>query len=150
MRAGLAALLFALLAGCPTMLAGCSTVVAGSPVEPPDRELIVAYFTALNASAAKGAAAELQFLHDTQHPDFLDRRCDLNGVTVQIDPSFATLHIDPDWVPEGAQRPRGAVYVVAVSLSVRKDDQTLGEQIGSERVVVLDGSVYGFMPCLRR
>jgi hypothetical protein len=39
--------------------------------------------------------------------------------------------------------------VVAVSLRVRKDGQVLGAQIGSERVVVLDGRVYGFMPCLR-
>jgi hypothetical protein len=131
------------------LLAGCSTVVAGSPVEPPDRDLVVSYFTALNASAAQGAGAELEFFRQTQHPDFLDRRCDLDGVIIEIEPTFSTLRIDPDWVPDGADRPRGAVYVVAVSLSVRKDGQVLGEQIGSERVVVLNGSVYGFMPCLR-
>jgi hypothetical protein len=143
----------AVLAVLTALLAGCSTAVTGEPVaatsQQADRVLIATYFTALDASASQGAAAQLDFLRRTQHPDFRDRLCDLGGVTVDIQPSLSTLAADSDWAPEAAARPRGAVYVVAVSFRVQKDGQVLGEQIGSERVVVLDGSVYGFMPCLR-
>jgi hypothetical protein len=142
MRALLAALVFALLAGC-------STVVPGSPVVPDDHPLVDAYFKALNDSAAKGADSQLTFLEQTQHPDFKNLLCDLGGVTVTVTPVLSTLRIDQQWTPESGKRPRGDVYVVAVSLRIRKDGRVLGDQIGSERIVVLDGHVYGFMPCLR-
>jgi hypothetical protein len=141
MRALLAALVIALL------LAGCSTVVAGSPVRPDDTELIGAYFKALNAAGPAGG--QLDFLRQTQHPDFTDLICDLGGVVITVQPSMTTLRPDQRWTPKAGEHPRGAVYVVAVALSIRRAGQVLGEQIGSQRVVVLDGRVYGFMPCLR-
>jgi hypothetical protein len=54
-------------------------------------------------------------------------------------------------VPPGAEEngthPRGLVYVLGVSVSIRQDGALLGEQIGSQRVVILDGKAYGFAPC---
>ncbi|ALG14159.1 hypothetical protein [Kibdelosporangium phytohabitans] len=134
------------------LLTGCSTAVVGSPVagELGDRDLIAGYFAEFDASARRGSAAQQDFLRRTQHPDFTDRSCELPGVTITVDPAMSTLRPDAKWAPEGAKRPRGAVYVVAVSLTVTKDGQIVGDQIGSERIVVLDGAVYGFMPCLRR
>jgi hypothetical protein len=133
------------------VLAGCSTAVAGQPVPAAltDRDLIAGYFRAFDTAADKGAAEQMEFLRRTQHPDFTDRLCDLGGLTVNVQVTLSTLRIDRKWAPEAGQRPRGEVYAVAVSLSISKDGQTLGAQIGSERVVVLDGAVYGFMPCLR-
>jgi hypothetical protein len=64
---------------------------------------------------------------------------------------MSTLRIDPDWVPpdsgRNATHPRGMVYVLGVSVSIRQDGALLGEQIGSQRVVVLEGKAYGFAPC---
>ncbi|MCE7005424.1 hypothetical protein LWC34_21705 [Kibdelosporangium philippinense] len=134
-----------------TLIAGCSAAVTGTPVAGPDRanDLIVKYFADFEAAARQGSAAQQDFLRRTQHPDFTGRICQLPGVTITVDPTMSTLRPDAKWAPEGADRPRGDVYVVAVSLRVVKDGQVLGDQIGSERVVVLDGAVYGFMPCLR-
>jgi hypothetical protein len=123
--------------------------VQGTPAEPADQELVAGYFKALNDSAKQGPAAQLEFLKYTQHPDFTNLLCDLGGVTISAKPGMSTFQPDNEWAPRTGGRPRGHVYVVAVSLSVRKDGEVLGEQIGSERVVVLDGAVYGFMPCLR-
>ncbi|CAM3445900.1 hypothetical protein KIPE111705_09095 [Kibdelosporangium persicum] len=134
------------------LLAGCSTAVAGSPVagDGSDKDLIAGYFAAFDAAAARGSEAQQEFLRRTQHPDFTDRICELPGVTITVQPTMSTLRPDTKWAPEGANHPRGDVYVVAVSLTVVKDGQVLGDQIGSERIVVLDGTVYGFMPCLRQ
>ncbi len=64
---------------------------------------------------------------------------------------MSTLRVDPDWVPPGAGKrashPRGAVYVLGVSVSIREGGALLGQQIGSQRVVILDGKAYGFAPC---
>ncbi|RSM84269.1 hypothetical protein DMH04_21445 [Kibdelosporangium aridum] len=135
-----------------TLLAGCSIAVDGSPVAGAAgaKDLIVKYFADFDAAAAQGPAAQQDFLRRTQHPDFTNRICDLAGVTITVEPTLSTLRPDAKWVPEGADRPRGDVYVVAVSLTVSRDGQKLGDQIGSERIVVLDGAVYGFMPCLRQ
>jgi hypothetical protein len=131
------------------LLAGCSTTVTGVPVRPTDQELVAGYFKALNDSAGQGSAAQLEFLKRTQHPDFTDLLCDLGGVTITAQPGMSTFEPDHEWAPRTGGRPRGNVYVVAVSLTVRQNGRVLGSQIGSERVVVLDGGVYGFMPCLR-
>ncbi|MBP2322176.1 hypothetical protein JOF56_002561 [Kibdelosporangium banguiense] len=146
MRAVLAVV--ALAAGCAT---ACSTTVAGSPVPAHfgDEALIARYFSEFGKSAEEGAAAQRDFLRKTQHPDYTDRLCDLQGAIITVDPTMATLRQDPDWSPEAGRKPRGSVYVVAVSLTITKDGKVLGDQIGSERVVVLDGAVYGFMPCFR-
>jgi hypothetical protein len=54
-------------------------------------------------------------------------------------------------VPEDTtKRPRGTVYVLGVSVSIRRQGALLAEQIGSQRLVVLDGKVYGFTPCPTR
>jgi len=131
------------------LVAGCSTAVSGTPVGPDDAGLVRAYFTALDRAADQGPEAQTGFWRTTQHPDFTDLLCDLEGATVDADPSMATLRQDQTWAPQGRGRPRGTVYVVAVLLSVRKNGQAMGQQTGSERIVVLDGSAYGFMPCLR-
>jgi hypothetical protein len=133
------------------LVAGCSTAVAGNPVAAPlgDESLIAGYFSEFGESAEQGAAAQTAFLRRTQHPDYTDRLCDLQGATVEVDPAMSTLRPDPDWSPEAGRKPRGKVYVVAVSLTVVRDGTVLGDQVGSERIVVLDGTVYGFMPCFR-
>jgi hypothetical protein len=133
-----------------TLLAGCAEVVQGSPVQSTDAELIAGYFKALDDSATQGADAELAFLRRTQHPDYKSLLCDLGGITIEADPTLSTLRLDRNWVVTASgTRPRGEVYVVAISLRVRRDGQVLGEQIGSQRIVVLEGAVYGFMPCPR-
>lgn len=135
--------------------AGCTTTVSGSPVASgaagQDRELVVHYFDELNDAAKDGASTQRDFLRRTQHPDFADRLCDLAGLTVNIDPAMSTFRADPQWKPEdAAKRPRGMVYALGVFVSIRREGSLLGEQIGSQRVVVLDGKVYGFMACPTR
>jgi hypothetical protein len=133
------------------LAAGCSTAVAGHPIAAQlgDESLIAGYFSEFGRTAGEGAAAQADFLRKTQHPDYMDRLCDLQGATIEVDPTMSTLRRDPDWSPEEGRKPRGEVYVVAVSLTVVRDGKVLGDQIGSERVVVLDGVVYGFMPCFQ-
>ncbi|HYQ68821.1 hypothetical protein [Actinophytocola sp.] len=137
------------------LLAGCSSKVAGRPVAAasPDQDLklVRTYFKDLNEAADEGPDEQREFLLHSQHPDFADDLCDLGDLTLTIDPALSTLRADPDWVPPGAGRnathPRGKVYVLGVSVAIRQDGALLGQQIGSERVVILDGKVYGFAPC---
>ena len=135
--------------------AGCATAIAGAPLaaQSPsrDRQLVEEYFTDLNAAGADGAATQREFLQRSQHPDYTDELCDLGNLTLNVDPAMSTLRLDPDWVPpaegQDATHPRGMVYVLGVSVSIRQDGALLGEQIGSQRVVILDDRVYGFAPC---
>ncbi|HEY0448975.1 hypothetical protein [Actinophytocola sp.] len=138
------------------ILAGCSSQVPGRAVPARagsaggDRGLVEAYFTDLNASADEGVASQREFLRRTQHPDFADRLCDLGNLTLHVEPAMSTFRADPKWVPPespASRHPRGTVYVLGVSVSVRQQGALLGEQIGSQRVVVLDGKAYGFSPC---
>ncbi|WP_245614230.1 hypothetical protein [Actinokineospora inagensis] len=139
-----------------TTAAGCATAVAGKPVAAvsatgQDRSLITKYFADLDDAGTQGAGAQRDFLRRTQHPDFASATCDLGGLTLRIEPTMSTLRTDPKWKPERAGKPpRGTVYVVAVSVWIRRDTATLAEQIGSQRVVVLDGKAYGFTPCPTR
>lgn len=133
------------------LLAGCGRVISGQPAAPPvadvDRYLIVRYYERNNASAREGAAVQRQFLASTQHPDE-DQRCDLGELTVLLEPTLSTLRPHEGWRPATSGRvPRGRVYVVAVTVTVRQGSTTLGFQIGSMHVVVLDAAVYGFAPC---
>ena len=149
------ALLAILGLGSLLLVTGCSTAIAGEPVAAAspgqDRELVEAYFTELNAAADEGPATQREFLQRSQHPDFTEDLCDLGNLTLSIDPAMSTLRVDPEWVPPGGGRnathPRGLVYVLGVSVSIRQDGALLGEQIGSQRVVILDGKAYGFAPC---
>lgn len=130
-----------------TVLVGCARAdqVTGH------RGLVAGYFDAANAAAHLGPAAQQRFLDATQHPDFRGERCPLNGATVISEPTMSTLRSDSDWIPAGAGAPpRGTVYVVAVTATVRRDGAELGTQIGSQHVVVLDGRAFGFAPCLAR
>jgi hypothetical protein len=146
---------FVALAGF-LLVSGCSAAIAGRPMpvgagsSDGDRDLVKDYYTELNAAADEGTDAQRDFLRNTQHPDYADRLCDLGGLTLHVTPAMSTFRADPKWVPpEDSQHPRGSVYVLGVSISVRQDDGALlGEQIGSQRVVVLDGRAYGFAPCL--
>lgn len=134
------------------LVSGCASAVSGRPVDTnfdgDDRTLIDDYFQGLNEAASQGVPAQRDYLTRTQHPDFPDRLCDLGNLTVWADPAMSTLRTDPRWSPSGAQRrPRGTVYVVAVSLGMRREAARVAEQIASQRIVVLDGSVYSFSPC---
>jgi hypothetical protein len=149
------ALLAAISVTCLLVVGGCSSTVPGTPVAAAspthDRELVEGYFAELNAAAEDGPPTQRDFLRRSQHPDYTDDLCDLGDLTLTVDPAMSTLRVDPDWVPpdEGrdATHPRGLVYVLGVSVSIRQDGALLGEQIGSQRVVVLDGKAYGFAPC---
>lgn len=137
------------------VVAGCATAVPGEPVAAAspsrDRQLVEEYFTDLNAAADDGPATQREFLQRSQHPDYAEDLCDLGNLTLTVDPAMTTLRLDPEWVPpsEGgdATHPRGMVYVLGVSVSIRQDGALLGEQIGSQRVVILDDRAYGFAPC---
>jgi hypothetical protein len=132
--------------------AGCASRISGEPLgsgQPAThRALVTGYFDAINAAAAQGSAAQEQLFAHTQHPDFRDLRCSLQGLTVTTDPAYSTLHADPDWRPPQTGRPpRGTVYVVAVTVTVQRSTAVLASQVGSLHVVVLDGTAYGFAPC---
>jgi hypothetical protein len=131
--------------------AGCSTAVPGTPVaeeRAEGSEVVLAYFSALNDAGEQGAEQQADFLRRTQHPDFDDRICDLDGLVLSMAPVAATLRPDPEWKPEeSAKAPRGETYVIAVTVTIRQGTTTIGEQIGSQRVVLLDGEAYGFTPC---
>jgi hypothetical protein len=134
------------------LLAGCTTRVAGEPTAKSspqgDRGLVQAYFSDLNASGDDGTSTQRDFLRRTQHPDFTNELCDLGDLVLRIEPAMSTFRADPDWVPpDGEEPPRGSIYVLGVSISIRQQGALLGEQIGSQRVVVLDGKAYGFSPC---
>lgn len=135
-------------AACTSQIPGVPTAAA-SPNH--DRQLVEDYFKDLNAAADDGPSSQREFLQHSQHPDYTDKLCDLGDLTLNADPAMSTLRLDPDWVPPGggkhASHPRGEVYVLGVSLSIRQDGALLGQQIGSERVVILDGKAYGFSPC---
>ncbi|SDC90302.1 hypothetical protein [Actinokineospora iranica] len=150
MRSALGGLLLTVLAvaGCATTVTGAAVPQGGGAGPEAERTLVSRYFTDLNEAGAEGASAQREFLRRTQHPDFDNRFCDLGDLTLRIEPALSTLRPDTQWKPEqSADPPRGAVYVIGVSVRIRRDSATLAEQIGSQRVVVLDGRAYGFTPC---
>src|SRR5256885_4369813 len=119
------------------LLTSNNTLVAGSPVPVSaadgDRRLVADYFTELNNAGKDGPTTQRDFLRRTQHPDFTDRLCDLGNLSLRIDPAMSTFRVDPKWTPEGtSKRPRGMVYVLGVSVSIRRDGALIAEQIGSE------------------
>jgi hypothetical protein len=131
---------------------GCSSVIEGRPVAPDiavlDRQLIIDYFERNNAAADDGADAQQEFFAKTQHPDSRAGSCDLGGRTLNFEPSLSTLRPDRRWAPKDGDKPRGRVYVVAVTVTVQFDSAVLGTQIGSVHLIVLDQMTYGFAPCL--
>lgn len=134
------------------LAAGCTTTVAGSPVagggSSSDRALVEAYYTGLNAAAEEGPSAQRDFLAETQHPDYADELCDLGDLTLRIEPAMTTFRPNDGWAPDPrGDPPEGKIYVIGVSITIRQEGATLAEQIGSQRVVVLDGEAYGFAPC---
>ncbi|WP_436492744.1 hypothetical protein [Actinokineospora sp. HUAS TT18] len=150
-RRVIALTLVALSAGCATTVPGQAVPMGGNTAPGQEREIVSQYFTDLNDAAAEGSDTQRDFLRRTQHPDFTDRTCELGDLVLTIEPALSTLRVDPKWKPEKAtSRPRGSVYVVGVSVRIRRDNATLAEQIGSQRVVVLDGRAYGFAPCPTR
>ncbi|HEY7594952.1 MAG TPA: hypothetical protein VH969_17505 [Actinophytocola sp.] len=147
---------FLVAAALGLLLTGCSTRIDGTPAPVTaassgnDRDLVKQYFKDLNESGDEGTSMQRDFLRRTQHPDYTDRLCDLGDLVLHIDPAMSTFREDPGWVPpesHSAEPPRGTIYVLGVSVSVRQQGALLGEQIGSQRVVVLEGKAYGFSPC---
>ncbi|WP_158884432.1 hypothetical protein [Amycolatopsis anabasis] len=138
------------LGGCLVLLAA---LVAGCTSDPPprpesDREKVDRYFSELNAAGRQGSQAQQEFLRGAQHPDFTGKACELNGLTLDVYAALSTLRPDPDWTPEGATKPpSGVIYVLGISITLRRAGATLGEQIGSARVALADGRAYGFTPC---
>ncbi|RZS44911.1 hypothetical protein EV193_101792 [Herbihabitans rhizosphaerae] len=133
--------------------AGCSSTpdAPADPVGDADRALVRGYFERLNAAGAAGPAPQAEFLRTTQHPDFTSRLCELGALTVAMEPALSTLRPDPRWRPDGtAAPPRGRVYVLGVRVTVRRNGTAVGEQVGSQRVVVTNDTAYGFSPCLNR
>jgi hypothetical protein len=135
-----------------TLTVDPTTTVSGTPRAAGgaegDRELVTEYFTELNDAGKDGPTTQRDFLRRTQHPDYTDRICDLGDLTLKIDPAMSTFRLDANWTPENSSKhPRGLVYVLGVSISIRRAGALLGEQIGSQRVVVLNGRAYGFTPC---
>src|SRR5256885_13277604 len=117
------------------LLTSNNTLVAGSPVPVSaadgDRRLVADYFTELNNAGKDGPATQRDFLRRTQHPDFTDRFCDLGELTLKIEPAMSTFRFDLGWSPEGGTHPRGSIYVLGVSISIRRGGALLAEQIGS-------------------
>lgn len=151
-RALPAALWLAVAALAGPVYAGCVGSVPGSPgpvgVTDPDRRLVQRYFDELNAAADRGVDAEQDLLRHTQHPDFTGRLCGLDGMTLSFQPAMSSLRPDPTWAPSGSgEHPRGLVLRVAVTVTVRRDQGDVGQQIGLVHVVLLDGLAYGFTPC---
>ncbi|ANZ37382.1 hypothetical protein BBK82_16265 [Lentzea guizhouensis] len=143
-----AVLLFSLL-----LLAGCGGPVTGTarPVSlsDGDRAKFREYYERVNKAGDEGASEQTKLLKDTQHPDFRQKTCDMRGATIKVEPTWSTLRVDADWAPPGEKsHPRGDVYVVAVTVTLRQEDAVVGSQIGSMHVVLLDDEVYGFAPCL--
>ncbi|USX50423.1 hypothetical protein [Lentzea sp. HUAS12] len=135
------------------LLAGCGGPIAGTPrpaqLGDGERTKFKDYYARVNKAGDEGAAQQAELLKDTQHPDFRQKTCDLRGATIKVEPTWTTLRADADWAPAGEKaHPRGDVYVVAVTITIRQKDQVIGSQIGSMHVVLLDDEVYGFAPCL--
>ncbi|MFI6098677.1 hypothetical protein ACIA8G_24230 [Lentzea sp. NPDC051213] len=143
----------AVLLASLALLVGCTGPVAGTarPVQltDDDRTKFKQFYERLNKAGDEGASQQQTLLKDTQHPDFRQKTCELRGATIKVEPTWSTLRIDADWAPPGEKaHPRGHVYVLAVTVTLRQDDQVIGSQIGSLHVVMLDDQVYGFAPCL--
>ncbi|MEV6240097.1 hypothetical protein [Lentzea sp. NPDC051838] len=143
----------ALLLASLALLAGCAGPVTGTarPVQltEDNKTKFKAYYERLNKAGDESPSQQQKLLKDTQHPDFRQKTCDLRGATIKVEPTWSTLRTDADWAPPGEKaHPRGDVYVVAVTVTLRQDDAVVGSQIGSLHVVLLDDEVYGFAPCL--
>ncbi|AXB46555.1 hypothetical protein [Amycolatopsis albispora] len=128
------------------LVSGCG-VTPLKPRQETDTDLVGRYFDLLNRAGDQGPEEQERFLEATQHPDFTGQDCALGDLTLDIYPAMSTVRPDPEWSPDGDDPPRGSVYVVAVSLTIRRAGAAIGEQIGSQRVVLLDRRVYGFAPC---
>ncbi|MFE2755621.1 hypothetical protein ACFXGA_26820 [Actinosynnema sp. NPDC059335] len=138
---------------CALVLTGCGSVVTGAArplrVTDVERELVTGYFADLNEAGSQGTSEQHELLGETQHPDFRDDGCQLPSGTIRVQPTMSTLRLDPAWAPPGRdEHPRGVVLVVAVTLTVVQEGAEIGSQIGSQHVVLLNGKVYGFAPCV--
>lgn len=135
-------------------LAACSTATPAQPpggISPADTRLVADYFARNNAAAAVSSTAEQDFLRQTQHPDFPDSACELDGMALTIEPTMSTVRLDPGWSPPGSTaHPRGQVYFVAVAVTARRDGATVGNQIGYQHIVTIGQRAYGFAPCANR
>ncbi|MFR9730394.1 hypothetical protein ACL03H_14315 [Saccharopolyspora sp. MS10] len=129
------------LAACA--LASC----ASAPQAPTWPQQVRAHFDANNAAARAGASRQQDFFARTQHPDYRDLTCELDGLTVELDPALSTLRRDPGFAPDRTGPPRGEIWAVGVEVTVRERGAIIGRQIGTQHLVLLDGRVHGFAPC---
>lgn len=128
------------------MLLGGCTFGPQSTEPPAPVALSKQYFADSNAAARSGPAAQRDFFHQRQHPDFPVGSCDLGATTVDFDPAYGTLRPAPDFAADGIE-PRGRVWVVAVEVTTREQENVTDRQIGSQHLVELDDELYGFAPC---
>lgn len=140
-------------------LTGCAAEVVPGRAGPvrldeAGRQLLAGYFDEINQAGDQGAGQQHAAFRRRQHPDYQNQLCDLGDLTLRLEPTLSTLRPDAGWTPPDSagrpsgERPRGAVYVVAVTVTVRREGVPVGSQIGSQRLVLLDGTAYGFAPCL--
>jgi hypothetical protein len=145
-------MLVALALTAAACTAACTATVSGRPAAvdlvAADRALIVDFFERNNAAAGEGTEAQHRFFGEIQHPDYDVEVCSLDDLTIVLDPTLSTLRPHDGWRPPDAdQAIRGRIYVVAVTVTVQRDNTVLANQIGSMHVAVLDGRAFGFAPC---
>ncbi|TWF94818.1 hypothetical protein [Saccharopolyspora dendranthemae] len=128
----------------PLIAALCVSGCTAAP-QPPDFR---GYFADNNAAAAAGPQAQQEFFRRTQHPDFTDNTCELDDLTVRLDPAWSTLRPDPGFATDGVV-PRGEIWAIGVEVTTRANGSATGHQIGSQHLVVLDGRTFAFAPCPR-
>ncbi|SFT61673.1 hypothetical protein SAMN04487904_104323 [Actinopolyspora lacussalsi subsp. righensis] len=142
-RALMAPPLLVLLLGC--LLSDSPAPAPPSPESGAVRS-VTAYFHTNNTAARHGPDAQRTFLRRTQHPDYRDQRCSLDGMTITAEPALGTLRPDEEFTVAG-RHPVGRVWVVGVEITVRRGGVVVGRQLGSQHLVAIDGRWYGFAPC---
>lgn len=126
------------------------------PVDPGQRDLILALWSGYGAAVAKGDAAAADYVAAQAYPDLgltaeacagLTEGGSATATNVTVDP--ASIRAEPGWVvriprsPMDATTPKGTIYNVAVATSY--DDGT--SETTTAHTTVLDGKAYFFFSC---
>lgn len=148
-------LVVALLAGL-VLVSGCGAVMPGRAVlgrvPADDLALIRLYVTRFNDAGEEGPRPQLAFLRETQEPSVrMPPPTCFGQITLEARMVERTLRAAPGLVPAqippGTPVARGALYVVAVSVTASSDGVPVREDVGSKHLVVRDGRVFSYAPC---